>query len=74
MSVVLAAIDAAGVRASVDDQRRAVVDAFFATRDRDSVLGRYSIDDSGDTTLSAFSGYSITRGGSLRYDRTLALP
>ncbi len=36
------------------NNRQAVIDAFFATRDRDSVLGRYSIEPDGETTLSSY--------------------
>ena len=38
-------------RATDPTDRTAVIDAFFATTDRDSVLGTYSIDEVGDTTL-----------------------
>ena len=36
--------------------------ALAATTDRDSVLGRYSIDGFGDTTLSSYGVYDV-RGG-----------
>ena len=49
-----------------------VVAAFFATHDRDSVLGRYSIDTNGDTTLAAYGGYAISPHGALRLDHLLA--
>jgi branched-chain amino acid transport system substrate-binding protein len=65
MSVVLDAIRRAGTR-----DRRAVIDAFFATRDRDSVLGRYSIDANGDTTLSTFGVLKIA-GGRFVADSTI---
>ncbi|MDP9136427.1 MAG: branched-chain amino acid ABC transporter substrate-binding protein [Actinomycetota bacterium] len=65
MSVVLDAIARAG---SAD--REAVVNAFRATRDRDSVLGRYSIDANGDTTLSTYGVFKVSRGR-LVYDRTI---
>ena len=58
--VVLDSIREAG---SKGNDRRAVIDAFFATRDRDSVLGTYSIDRFGDTTLSTFGGDRLTRSG-----------
>jgi len=51
--------------------RTGAVAALFATRDRDSVLGRYSIDANGDTTLPLYGGYKVTRGGSLVFDRVL---
>jgi branched-chain amino acid transport system substrate-binding protein len=43
--------------------RESVIDAFFATRNRDSVLGRYSIDEVGDTTLDRLTGYRLGRQG-----------
>ena len=67
MALALACIDPGASRA-------ATIGAFYSVRDRDSVLGRYSIDANGDTTLPAFTGYAVTRGGAARYDRTLALP
>ena len=59
MAVALDSIRRAGNRG---DDRDAVVDAFFGTQDRDSVLGTYSIDDVGDTTLTALAGYRISDG------------
>ena len=44
------------------DDRDSVVDAFFNTQDRDSVLGTYSIDEVGDTTLTALAGYRVSDG------------
>ena len=52
-SAVLYAIGAAGEKGN---DRRAVTEAFFSIRDRESVLGRYSIDGFGDTTLSRYAG------------------
>jgi branched-chain amino acid transport system substrate-binding protein len=51
MSVVLDAIRNAGPRGN---DRQAVIDRFFAVRNRNSVLGRYSIDAGGETTLSRY--------------------
>jgi branched-chain amino acid transport system substrate-binding protein len=59
MSVVLAAIRKAGAQGN---KRPAVIRAFFATRNRDSVLGRYSIQPSGDTTLSRYGVERIVNG------------
>jgi branched-chain amino acid transport system substrate-binding protein len=67
MSVVLAAMS----RAQRPNARADVVAQFFATRDRDSVLGRYSIDPNGDTTLSTFGGYAISPTGALVFARVL---
>jgi branched-chain amino acid transport system substrate-binding protein len=52
MSVVLGAIRSAGIRG---DDRAAVIARFFATHDRNSVLGRYSIQSSGEPTLSDYA-------------------
>ncbi len=52
MSVVLASIRAAGARG---DDRQAVIRRFFATRDRHSVLGVYSMQPNGETTLSSYA-------------------
>lgn len=55
-SAVLHAIRSAGARGN---NRQAVTDAFLAIRNRDSVLGRYSIDANGDTTLSTYAGNRV---------------
>jgi branched-chain amino acid transport system substrate-binding protein len=52
MSVVLEAIRGAGARGN---DRRVVTERFFATRNRDSVIGRYSVAADGETTLSRFA-------------------
>jgi ABC-type branched-subunit amino acid transport system substrate-binding protein len=59
MKVVLPAIEKAGENG---DDRQAVVDAFFSIKDRDSVLGTYSIDSHGDTTASQEGGYRVKDG------------
>lgn len=66
-SAILHAIRAAAPRGN---DREAVRDAFFAIRDRDSVLGRYSIDRFGDTTLSTYGANRI-RGSQLVFDTVL---
>ena len=58
MAVILDSIE----RASEPTDRTAVIDAFFATSERDSVLGPYSIDEVGDTTLDRVSGYRYRAG------------
>ena len=60
MSGVLDAIRRAG---SHGNDRPDVIDAFFATRDRDSVIGRYSVRSNGETTLSTY-GVDRVDGGS----------
>jgi branched-chain amino acid transport system substrate-binding protein len=59
MSLLLDAIKRAGDRG---DQRGAVIDEVLSTQNRDSVLGTYSIDGNGDTTLAAVSGYRVSDG------------
>ncbi len=59
MALLLDAIRRAG---GDGDDRGAVVDELLSTRDRRSVLGTYSIDGNGDTTLDAVSGYRISDG------------
>jgi branched-chain amino acid transport system substrate-binding protein len=66
MSVILDSID----RASPPASRATVVDAFFATRDRQSVIGQYSIDRFGDTTLGTYGAYRLD-GGRIVWDRVL---
>jgi len=55
---VLTAIGGAGVKGN---DRNAVLARFFAIRDRASVLGTYSIDRNGDTSLSRFAGNRVRR-------------
>jgi branched-chain amino acid transport system substrate-binding protein len=62
MAVIL---DAVG-RADDPTDREAVIDAFFDTSGRESVLGTYSIADTGDTTLDRMTGYRFLGGGRLR--------
>jgi branched-chain amino acid transport system substrate-binding protein len=57
MRLVLDAIGRSG-----DDRRADVIHALFDTRDRASVLGSYSIDANGDTTLADFGVGSIVDG------------
>ncbi len=58
MALILDSID----RASDPTDRSAVVDAFFETADRDSILGTYSIAENGETTLGRMTGYEIADG------------
>jgi branched-chain amino acid transport system substrate-binding protein len=69
MAVVLDSIE----RASDPRDRSAVIDAFFDTSDRDSVLGAYSIDTTGNTTLDAIAGYRA-EDGEPRFDSALTAP
>jgi branched-chain amino acid transport system substrate-binding protein len=67
MALVPDAMRRAGPEAETRD---AVRRELCATRDRDSVLGRYSIDRFGDTTLATYGALSI-RHGRLVADRVL---
>lgn len=62
MSVVLAAIRAA---ANNGDDRQAVIDKFFATQDRHSVLGSYSIQPNGETTIMSYGINRIVNGAAV---------
>jgi branched-chain amino acid transport system substrate-binding protein len=62
MALVLDAIAAGG------GDRAATVRAARSTRDRDSVLGRYSIDEEGHTTSTAYGRLAVA-GGELVWDR-----
>jgi branched-chain amino acid transport system substrate-binding protein len=59
MNAILLSIKNAGDKG---DDRQAVVDAFFKIKDRQSVLGTYSIDKGGDTTLKSYGGNRIKDG------------
>ena len=65
MSLVLDAIERAGSTDKAD-----VLTALFDTKDRQSVLGQYSIDENGDTTLTDYGVYTI-EGGELTFDTTV---
>jgi branched-chain amino acid transport system substrate-binding protein len=47
-----------------------VTKALFATKDRKSVLGTYSIDQNGDTTLTDYGVYAV-KDGQLSFDQTI---
>ena len=57
MSLVLDAITR-----SKTGKREDIVKALFATKDRDSPLGTYSIDPNGDTTLTDYGVYKVENG------------
>jgi branched-chain amino acid transport system substrate-binding protein len=67
MKVALLAIQNAGDKGN---DHQAVIDAFYKIKDRDSVLGRYSIDENGDTTLSDY-GANLVKGGKLEFSKVL---
>jgi branched-chain amino acid transport system substrate-binding protein len=63
--LVLDAIERAGSTEKAD-----VLKALFDTKDRSSVLGTYSIDENGDTTLTDYGVYTI-EDGELTFDKTV---
>jgi branched-chain amino acid transport system substrate-binding protein len=65
MRLALDAIERSG-----DGSRENIIKALFETKDRESVLGTYSIDENGDTTLTDYGVYTID-GGSLQFDSTI---
>jgi branched-chain amino acid transport system substrate-binding protein len=67
MAVTLEAIKRAGDKGN---DRQAVVDEFFKTKGRESVLGTYDIDKNGDTTLSDYGANRI-KGGKLVFDKVI---
>jgi branched-chain amino acid transport system substrate-binding protein len=67
MKLALLAIQNAGDKGN---DRQAVIDAFFQIKDRDSVLGKYSIDENGDTTLSDYGANRI-EDGALTFDKVI---
>jgi branched-chain amino acid transport system substrate-binding protein len=69
MAAILDSIRRAGPLGS---DRATVVHDFFALRDRNSVLGTYSITPTGDTTLANMAGYTVGADGRLRFDRMLS--
>lgn len=69
MSLMLAAIDRATDHGRHVADRATVLKTIFATRNRHSVLGTYSIDRNGDTTLRQYGAYRVA-GGRLVFLRT----
>jgi branched-chain amino acid transport system substrate-binding protein len=67
MKTALLAIETAGDKGN---DRQAVIDAFFKIKDRNSVLGKYSIDANGDTTLSSYGGNRV-KDGKLVFDKVI---
>jgi branched-chain amino acid transport system substrate-binding protein len=65
MRLVLDAVERAG-SANKED----ILKALFDTKDRQSVLGTYSIDENGDTTLTDYGVYTI-EDGELTFDKTV---
>jgi branched-chain amino acid transport system substrate-binding protein len=62
MNVVLAAIENVCSSGGDPTSRKAVRDAVFATKDFNGVLGTWSFDENGDTTLTDMTVYQVKRG------------
>jgi branched-chain amino acid transport system substrate-binding protein len=65
MKLALLAIEKSG-----SGEREAITEQLFATKDRESVLGTYSIDENGDTTLTDYGVYAV-KDGELAFDQTI---
>jgi branched-chain amino acid transport system substrate-binding protein len=65
MRLALSAIERSSTGEKAD-----IAKALFDTKDRNSVLGTYSIDENGDTTLTDYGVYAI-RNGELEFDQTI---
>jgi branched-chain amino acid transport system substrate-binding protein len=65
MRLALDAIERSGTGDKAD-----ILKAIYDTKDRSSVLGTYSIDENGDTSLTDYGVYTID-GGELKFDSTI---
>jgi branched-chain amino acid transport system substrate-binding protein len=64
MNLVLDAVRASGAHA---DNRHAVIEAVMHTRERNSVIGRYSIEGDGEATLTRYGVDAVTGGRPVFY-------
>ncbi len=62
MNVTLAAIESVCKNGGDPSDRKAVRDAVFATKDFDGVLGKWSFDENGDTSLTDMTFYTVKDG------------
>jgi branched-chain amino acid transport system substrate-binding protein len=67
MSVILDSLTRAGAKAN---DRQAVIDQFFQTKGKKSVLGTYDIDENGDVSLTDYGAYAI-EGGELKFEEKI---
>ena len=67
MSLMLDAMKRAGDKCN---DRAAIIDQVFKTKDKKSVLGTYSVDKDGDVTTKQFGRFFV-KGGKLVYDKTV---
>ncbi len=62
MNVLLAAIEKVCASGGDPTDRKTIRDAVFATKDFDGVLGKWSFDKNGDTTLTDMTVYQVKNG------------
>jgi branched-chain amino acid transport system substrate-binding protein len=67
MSLMLDAMKRAGDKCN---DRAAIIEQVFKTKDKKSVLGTYSVDKDGDVTTKQF-GRFLVKNGKLTYDKTV---
>ena len=67
MSLMLDSMKRAGDKCN---DRAAIIDQVFKTKDKKSVLGTYSVDKDGDVTTKQF-GRFLVKNGKLTYDKTV---
>lgn len=65
MKLAIDTITAAGDKGN---DKAAVLETLFATKDRASVLGTYSFDENGDTTLTDYGIYAVGADGNPTFD------
>jgi branched-chain amino acid transport system substrate-binding protein len=56
---------------SKGNDKSAVLHALFSTKNRNSVLGTYSIDSNGDTTLKSYGLYKVGPDGNPKFFKVL---
>lgn len=59
-------------RAEDPTDRQSVIESMFDTADRDSILGKYSIDENGDTTLTDYGVFTINNKGEIILDQKIS--
>ena len=71
-NVILDAIERAAATNPADNDalRAAILKEVFATKDFDGILGKWSFNESGDTTLTEMTGLVIT-GGEFKFDKII---
>jgi len=69
MSLMLDAMKRAGDKCN---DRAAIIDQVYKTKDKKSVLGTYSVDKDGDVTTNQFGRFFV-KNGKLSYDKTVTV-